>query len=1330
MKKVSCFLSSTFNDMQSERDYFRLTLEDKVNEKLRTAGLFLEFVDLRWGVNVQTEDEREYDKKVLNVCLGEIENAKPFFIVFLGERYGWTPNSEDVLSVLYELGNLKDNFENKSITEIEISYALNTYIDTKKCLFYFRNPVDFGDDDKARKKYVSTGEDFQRLYNLKEKIIELFPNQVRTYDALWNKDKESFILGSDFEKLVYDDVENLFNDEYDLNLFQTDLQKKKSVVDLTIAKKTALFAGRTSILSQAFNYIANGEKKILDIVSEEGFGKSVFISKLASQLMLDADKIVLPYVCDSVDEVFSLRELIVYFLETLGFNEDNSVYTIEELIKKFQQTLNVIACDKQVVILIDSIDRIILDSKEWSFLNTFAYNNVKLVISRDIDASMARFISAMDSVSLRLSNYSADDINDVVNKFFSLSHRTIGKDVVKELVSKEKRSPKTCSNPSYLNLLLQEIDSLSEKDFKIINQRVSKDLTFAKSVEKFQKEIINTSGRTFEKEIERQKSKIEAILPIAKYYFEFLAISPHGISEREMDFVLEKINQKQSSTDFSLFVKTFKCFLVCDDKGYWHFSQRKVLNFFASKISKESKEQYYKILLELYHQPGKTQLGYRYALTCYFALKDFNGAYNFLLTNKNENIVVDAFVKHINSSKTYLNDFRQLLVLDSSRQLEEKISTIIAKHEISFERWYILLNKVYSNKTLKEIALSKDKATIAFKNVIRLALLAYDKGEYVKGFKLISKIRKKFESFISASAYFAYEIKSLEIMLKAKLGKKINYEPLRKIINKILSSIKNKTEQSEEKWKSEKEKIIYLLQSIDRIYDATEETKERERLSLSFVDECLEFGYLEGEERIFWLSKKFTYLSREFLLTTMEEKKGKYNWFNNIFSRFQEKSTSGFLKVRSSDERKREILLQEQHNEIEKYIENEKGDKKLIAKCCISLAKYHDNVAIMDNYIFSQKAVKITRENLNDDFSVASIKDYQEALEQKVKEDEMWGRLKKSDAKELLRISKLSIQINPSTQNYDSYFEAYNQCERLGMLDVADKDKNKEYKKRRKKEVKFEVSEERQLQQRKERVFALCEMCFFIFIIVFLFLFLSKVAFISQFFILLVLSIIVGYLGGISINKLFAPKNKKDVVIGFALLSLFVASMIYLFNYSIKNSIIYDYFVGENSENNNNLIRYASFIRYGGVYVLELIFKLVMLLLPLVTALVTQKQYLKNLRLRRSSSDIKNYKTSVLEFTKQKTFINISGVLVLFLQLPIIYYLINKYIYTINIKYIERLNFVSGIRVEKLPYLLFAIILISILTIAVDLFMIWHSYRYLMMQKDRYNKRRSYSGWI
>ena len=90
--EIRVFISSTFRDMQLEREYLIKYVFPEIRHVCRERGVEFTEIDLRWGV---TKEEAEQGK-VLKICLDEIERCRPYFIGILGERYGWTPRFEDV----------------------------------------------------------------------------------------------------------------------------------------------------------------------------------------------------------------------------------------------------------------------------------------------------------------------------------------------------------------------------------------------------------------------------------------------------------------------------------------------------------------------------------------------------------------------------------------------------------------------------------------------------------------------------------------------------------------------------------------------------------------------------------------------------------------------------------------------------------------------------------------------------------------------------------------------------------------------------------------------------------------------------------------------------------------------------------------------------------------------------------------------------------------------------------------------------------------------------------------------------------------------------------
>ena len=150
-KTARVFISSTFRDMHTERDYLSKVIFPEIREELKPRGIYLVDVDLRWGI---TEEESEKGE-TLKICLDEIENSRPFFIGIIGDRYGWIPDvapSKMLNSTEKKLVQGKETsedrfvWENKlkagehSVTALEIYYGvLNNLEQKKRSFFYFRD---------------------------------------------------------------------------------------------------------------------------------------------------------------------------------------------------------------------------------------------------------------------------------------------------------------------------------------------------------------------------------------------------------------------------------------------------------------------------------------------------------------------------------------------------------------------------------------------------------------------------------------------------------------------------------------------------------------------------------------------------------------------------------------------------------------------------------------------------------------------------------------------------------------------------------------------------------------------------------------------------------------------------------------------------------------------------------------------------------------------------------------------------------------------------------------------------------------------------------------
>jgi ATP/maltotriose-dependent transcriptional regulator MalT len=135
-RAIRVFVSSTFRDMQGERDELVKRVFPELRHRCEERGVTWGEVDLRWGVT----DEEKAEGAVLPICLAEIERSRPFFIGLLGDRYGWVPDglADDLRAQEPWLADAVG----RSVTELEILHGvLNEPASAGRVFFYLRDPA-------------------------------------------------------------------------------------------------------------------------------------------------------------------------------------------------------------------------------------------------------------------------------------------------------------------------------------------------------------------------------------------------------------------------------------------------------------------------------------------------------------------------------------------------------------------------------------------------------------------------------------------------------------------------------------------------------------------------------------------------------------------------------------------------------------------------------------------------------------------------------------------------------------------------------------------------------------------------------------------------------------------------------------------------------------------------------------------------------------------------------------------------------------------------------------------------------------------------------------
>lgn len=291
------FVSSTFKDMQFERDMLQSEVLPEMRKQASEIGEDVSLIDLRWGVSTSGLDEDESAKKVLEVCFDEIDKSRPYLVCFIGNRYGWIPPINVLMQYvdpIYRnrlLSILKNDEEfsldDLSVTAMEIFYAAFTATDeAPRVLFCIR---DEGEDGIVNNPPL---EEAKHLQLLKRRIEEKYNDRVIHYKSVRNRtDSRPELLtieGIPMASAIQEKLIELFQDEWDAKRSLTGYQKQKMQFD---ARKHRLLEGfveqddQLNWLDSIETSIKNKEFSVYVIKGADSSGKSTMLSALCDRFI-------------------------------------------------------------------------------------------------------------------------------------------------------------------------------------------------------------------------------------------------------------------------------------------------------------------------------------------------------------------------------------------------------------------------------------------------------------------------------------------------------------------------------------------------------------------------------------------------------------------------------------------------------------------------------------------------------------------------------------------------------------------------------------------------------------------------------------------------------------------------------------------------------------------------------------------------------------------------------------------------------------------------------------------------------------------------------------
>lgn len=602
------FVSSTFKDMHFERDAIQEITLPALRIEAMKYGESVSFCDLRWGINTGDLDSEEGARKVLDVCLDEIDRCKPPMVVILGNRYGWIP-SEYLTQSAAERKKIELEDLQISVTALEIAYgALSTPDRCRQTLFYFRHI----ESDCPRDYSVEDAEHKEKLNQLKSKINELTGGRIKHYSVSWNGEQLEGVIS--FAKMLAEDIKEVLLPEWKKKEILTPFERERLTHWSFITEKNEMFSARSALVQKYYDDLTQNGKHFLAIKAPSGSGKSMLFSNLALKLR-DAGYNVVPFMSgltsESNDSIDILRNLIYYLEDLLGFSHESADSNFKGLdssteskgeesnekkngINKLRGRLLELCveceqADRRVVIMIDAVDQLASDDNRDNliFIPARLSDNVKFVMTCLPELNLV----GRNATTLKQINDA--EKREVVDGILKSHNRELEEKVIRRMIKL-----KASKNPLFLSLLVQRLLMMNRDDFRAIKQ-AGDDM---KAISKHQLTVIETCPDSLQKMsaallIEAGKRiNEELVLKVAEY----LSVSRHGLRREDLSALL---GDKWSALDFAHFLTYMAENFIQRDDGRFDFSHKCIREGFI-KICRNVKRCHQEIVDHFYYSTG------------------------------------------------------------------------------------------------------------------------------------------------------------------------------------------------------------------------------------------------------------------------------------------------------------------------------------------------------------------------------------------------------------------------------------------------------------------------------------------------------------------------------------------------------------------------------------------------------------------------------------------------------------------------------------------------------------------------------------------------------
>ncbi len=554
---IRVFVSSTFLDMQEERNALAVTVFPELRKFARERGQEFVEVDLRWGITKEEADSGQ----TLRLCLEEIyksNNTSPlFFIGLLGYRYGWIPKDieENIKRSLYEDARFrklleKYPVENTGITELEIRYGVLENPNFKregsnKIAFFYVRDRESSEERFRSLNIEQSPEDFERAERLIQEIKNLAEEHKGRVIVREYKDINQLM------ELVKNDLQDAIEKLYPKEELD-ETTRERQLHQLYAKSRLKAYVPEVDALESLNGFTERSKSGYVLIKGKSGIGKSSFLAYFAEEKRKeDKEALIIEHYTTAHRNASYYENILRRFIDELesflGIQKDkgndllesmwaksSEKRNIEEKLKdRFMELLSKVATERKVYIILDGVD--LIEPKVKSnliWLLDMVFEGVYVLLSMRSDTDELSYIeNYKNPFVIELKGLQTpEDKEKAIEDFY----KPYGKKLEREYRKMIAKSDKT-SIPLFLKSLLEELRIYG--DYNTLGERI--------------KELINLKEEDdiFEKVFERcEKDYGDYVRDILC----LIALSKDGLTEPELLVLLKdkQVNRAQLSTFF------------------------------------------------------------------------------------------------------------------------------------------------------------------------------------------------------------------------------------------------------------------------------------------------------------------------------------------------------------------------------------------------------------------------------------------------------------------------------------------------------------------------------------------------------------------------------------------------------------------------------------------------------------------------------------------------------------------------------------------------------------------------------------------------------------